>query len=133
MSLGNINATNVTFEGNGRIVIDADRIRNAEGTAVNNNFSVHTTAADNVVIGYEAYDGTYDDKDKSFANVYVNDATTTTSVNGYMWVEDVEQLQAMKTNLSGNYALRNSIDATEKNNFAAVGTAADAFTGRLRQ
>ena len=131
MSLGNINATNVTFEGNGRIVIDADRIRNAEGTAVNNNFSVHTTAADNVVIGYEAYDGTYDDKDKSFANVYVNDATTTTSVNGYMWVEDVEQLQAMNTNLSGNYALRNSIDATEKNNFAAVGTAADAFTGKL--
>ena len=129
MSLGNINATNVTFEGNGRIVIDADRIRNAEGTAVNNNFSVHTTAADNVVIGYKAYDGTYKYKDKTFNNVYVDNAAQT--VKGYMWIEDAEQLQAMKTNLSGNYALRNSIDATEKNNFAAVGTAADAFTGKL--
>lgn len=132
MSLGNINATTVTFEGNGRIVIDADRIRNAEGTAVNNNFKVHTTAADNVVIGYEAYDSTnktYNDKNKTFANVYVGD--TKTNVDGYMWVEDVEQLQAMNTNLSGNYALRNSIDATEKNNFAAVGTDAGAFTGKL--
>lgn len=129
MSLGNINATNVTFEGNGRIVIDADRIRNAEGTAVNNKFKVHTTNADNVVIGYEAYDGTYAGKGKEFNNVYVGD--TATNVKGYMWVEDVDQLQAMNTNLSGNYALRNSIDATEKNNFAAVGTAADAFTGKL--
>lgn len=131
MSLGNINATKVTFEGNGRIVIDADRIRNAEGTAVNNNFSVHTTAADKVVIGYEAYDDTYKykDKDKTFNNVYVDNAAQT--VKGYMWIEDAEQLQAMNTNLSGNYALRNSIDATEKNNFAAVGTAADAFTGKL--
>ena len=29
-----------------------------------------------------------------------------------MWVEDVKQLQAIDTNLGGNYALRNSIDAT---------------------
>lgn len=133
MSLGNINATNVTFEGNGRIVIDADRIRNAEGTAVNNNFRVHTTAADNVVIGYKAYDGTYKykDKDKTFNNVYVNNTATATSVDGYMWIEDVEQLQAMNTNLSGNYALRNSIDATESSTFTAVGDTTKAFSGKL--
>lgn len=129
MSLGNINATNVTFEGNGRIVIDADRIRDAAGTAVNNNFSVHTTAADNVVIGYEAYDGTYAGKGKEFNNVYVGD--TATNVDGYMWVEDVEQLQAMNTNLSGNYALRNSIDATENSTFTAVGDTTKAFSGKL--
>lgn len=129
MSLGNIKATNVTFEGNGRIVIDADRIRNAEGTAVNDNFSVHTTDADNVVIGYEAYDGTYAGKGQTFGKVYENNAET--SVDGYMWVEDVEQLQAMNTNLSGNYALRNSIDATESSNFAAVGDTTTAFSGKL--
>ena len=28
-----------------------------------------------------------------------------------MWVDDVEQLQAMDTNLKGCYALRNAIDA----------------------
>lgn len=133
MSLGNINATNVTFEGNGRIVIDADRIRDAAGTAVNNNFEVHTiTNTDNVVIGYEAYDGTYKDKDKTFNNVYVDNAAA--NVKGYMWIEDVEQLQAMNTNLSGNYALRNSIDATstaEKDAyFISIGNQS-AFTGKL--
>ncbi len=135
MSLGNINATNVTFEGNGRIVIDADRIRDAAGTAVNNDFKVHTTNADNVVIGYEAYDGTYEGKDKEFDNVYVDNAATPTNVKGYMWVEDIEQLQAMNTNLSGNYALRNSIDATstaEANaHFTSIGNKPDAFTGKL--
>lgn len=135
MSLGNINATNVTFEGNGRIVIDADRIRDAAGTAVNNDFKVHTTNADNVVIGYEAYDGTYKGKDKEFDNVYVDNAATPTNVKGYMWVEDIEQLQAMNTNLSGNYALRNSIDATstaEANaHFTSIGNGSDVFTGKL--
>ena len=29
----------------------------------------------------------------------------------FMWVEDATQLQAIDTNLSGKYALKNSIDA----------------------
>lgn len=131
MSLGNINATNVTFEGNGRIVIDADRIRDAAGTAVNNDFKVHTTNADNVVIGYEAYDGTYEGKDKEFDNVYVDNAATPTNVKGYMWVEDIEQLQAMNTNLSGNYALRNSIDATSTAEANAHFTSIGNFEGKF--
>lgn len=49
-----------------------------------------------------------------------------------MWVEDVEQLQAMNTNLGGNYALRNSIDATSTatSGFTAIGTD-KAFKGKL--
>lgn len=39
-----------------------------------------------------------------------------------MWVEDVEQLQAINTNLSGNYALRNSIDATATSSWNDEGT-----------
>lgn len=117
MSLGNINATKVIFEGNGRIVIDSERIKDKDGNAVNNNFEVHTNDAGNVIIGYEAYNtgdykGTYEEKDKTFNNIYLNDYTTASSVKGYMWVEDVEQLQKINTNLGGNYALRNSIDAT---------------------
>lgn len=122
MSLGNINATKVIFEGNGRIVIDSERIKDKDGNAVNNNFEVHTNDAGNVIIGYEAYNtgdykGTYEEKDKTFNNIYLNDSTTASSVKGYMWVEDVEQLQAIDTNLSGNYALRNSIDATATENW----------------
>ncbi len=128
MSLGNINAINVTFEGNGRIVIDSERIKDVGGNTVNNNFKVHTNDAGNVLIGYDAYneivyeddnttiaydEGTYEGKQKTFdSNVYINGSDTATSVKGYMWVEDVDQLQAINTNLGGNYALKNSIDAT---------------------
>lgn len=144
MSLGNINANNVTFEGNGRIVIDSERIKNAAGSAVNNDFEVHTNDAGNVLIGYDAYvdkdnnndnliDG-YVGQDKTFSNnVYVN-GKLDTNVKGYMWVEDVEQLQAINTNLSGNYALRNSIDATstEQNGFTFIGSDdSKAFTGNF--
>lgn len=123
MSLGNINATNVTFEGDGRIVIDSERITNDANNAT---FRVNTNDAGNVLIGYDAYVETDKDKDgfvdgykgqdKTFSNnVYVNGKLDNT-VKGYMWVEDVEQLQAINTNLGGNYALRNSIDATSTDN-----------------
>lgn len=143
MSLGNINANHVTFEGNGRIVIDSERIKNAAGSAVNNDFEVHTNHAGNVLIGYDAYNeivsedsgtvhgkGTYEGKQKTFSNnVYVNGNLDTT-VKGYMWVEDVKQLQAIDTNLGGNYALRNSIDGTQANNFKSIGSNT-AFSGKF--
>lgn len=147
MSLGNINATNVTFEGDGRIVIDSERIKNAAGSAVNNDFKVHTNHAGNVLIGYDAYNeivsedngtvhdkGTYEGKQKTFDNnVFANNSATATVVDGYMWVEDVNQLQAIYTNLEGNYALRNSIDATstEQNDFTSIGSVNDAFKGKF--
>lgn len=143
MSLGNINANHVTFEGDGRIVIDSERIKNAAGSAVNNDFEVHTNDAGNVLIGYDAYNeivsedsgtvhgkGTYEGKQKTFSNnVYVNGNLDTT-VKGYMWVEDVKQLQAIDTNLGGNYALRNSIDGTQANNFKSIGSNT-AFSGKF--
>ena len=138
MSLGNINSNKVTFEGNGRIVIDSERIKDVNGDAVNNNFEIHTNDANNVIIGYEAYNaggkkGTYEDKDKTFNNVYLNGSTTASDVKGYMWVEDVEQLQAINTNLTGNYALRNSIDATstEQKHFTSIGSDNNAFKGKF--
>lgn len=125
MSLGNVNANNVTFDGN-RIVIDTERLKDASGDKKLNagNIIVRTNAASNVVIGYDAYDDKDTDKDgvvdgyknakpnTGLASVYVGNSDTPTGVTGYMWVEDVEQLQAINRNLSGNYALRNSIDAT---------------------
>lgn len=124
MSLGNINANRVTFDGN-RIVIDTERLKDAGGDAklidVENGLTIRTTNADNVVIGYDAYD-----EDTGYASAETKKFTITEiktgesghiaenakEVDGYMWVEDVEQLQDIKDNLDGNYALRNSIDAT---------------------
>lgn len=149
MSLGNINAGEVTFEGNGRIVIDSERLLNSDGNSKNTNFEVHTDDAGNVLIGYDAYVDTdkdgdghidgYKNQDRAFnQNVFVNGQNPKDNVKGYMWVEDVNQLQAINTNLSGNYALRNSIDATatsswnNNDGFKQIGTEINkAFTGKF--
>lgn len=154
MSLGNINAaTNVTFDGD-RIVLDTERVI-FENTNPNikPTLNIKTTNADSVVLGYDAYDEDtkYNhtvNNEKTFnitkvninnnghGNIIVNEKDAT--VKGYMWVEDVNQLQAIDTNLDGNYALRNSIDATAtsswNNNegFKQIGTETNnAFTGKF--
>ena len=135
MSLGNINATNVTFDG-GRIVIDTERLKTGDEKMAAGNIKVNTTDAGSVVIGYDAYDKeneTYAGANDGTAIVTVNDVTWT-KADGYMWVEDVEQLQKIDTNLGGNYALRNSIDATatqEWNNSAGFKPIGIDSTGKV--
>lgn len=138
MSLGNINAGKVTFEGDGRIVIDSERLKDVAGTEklTADKIFVNTKDKNNVVIGYEAYDKTngYKIVDTGTAIATVNDAAFKKE-NGYMWVEDVKQLQAINTNLGGNYALRNSIDATSTatagNSFISIGSDNNAFIGKF--
>ena len=110
MSLGNISANKVTFEGNGRIVIDTEKLENLNREK-NENFEVLTNDANHVVLGYDAYDKEkgYEGAAKTFGQVSVNGSKA--DVTGYMWVEDASQLQDIDTNLSGKYALKNSIDA----------------------
>lgn len=129
MSLGNINANKVTFEGDGRIVIDSERIKdgNGDNKLTADNILINTANENNVIIGYDAYD----EEDKTYANTSECNLVTLnkegnyiTKADGYMWVEDVDQLQAINTNLNGNYALRNSIDATstaEGAGFTSIG------------
>lgn len=152
MSLGNINANTVTFEGS-RIVIDTERIKdvNGDNKLDAGDITIRTTNENNVVIGYKGYDEdnkSYDTKEVTYnvtkidekGNV-IDDAA---KVAGYMWVEDVEQLQAIGASadtLKGNYALRNSIDATATQDwnvvngtaqgFASIGSVQNAFTGKF--
>ena len=150
MSLGNINATNVIFDGN-RIVLDVDRVKNGQDQLGVGNITIKTTQTDfdnkNVVLGYTAYDSvdkTYKDKNdgtlllatlEGVKDTQEIDKTTLTKADGFMWVKDGEQLQAMDSNLSGNYAFRNSIDlnsTADKNvTFNSVGDSNNAFTGNL--
>ena len=117
MSLGNINANKVTFEGD-RVVIDFDRVKtldenNKPQQIAAKDLIVNTTDKSNVVIGYSGYDdenNTYAGKNNTTAIATVNNADYTKK-DGYMWVKNLEQLQAMNTNPDGNYALNNSIDA----------------------
>lgn len=142
MSLGNINANTVTFEGN-RIVIDTERIKDESGDIklvdIDNgqNITIRTTNENNVVIGYKGYDednNAYNTQDVSYNVTKINDdgSTTAKTVKGYMWVEDVEQLQAIGASadtLDGNYALRNSIDATATRDWNDTGTSTDVKEG----
>lgn len=133
MSLGNINASKVTFEGN-RVVIDTERIKdeNGDNKLGAENIIVHTNDASNVVIGYDAYNEenkTYAGANNNTDTIATVNGTQITKADGYMWVEDVEQLQAINTNLSGNYALRNSIDATATKDWNDTGTGTDVKEG----
>lgn len=136
MSLGNINANKVTFEGDGRIVIDSERLKDVEGTEklTADKIFVNTKDENNLVIGYDGYDenngGSYNTASEDINIVTVN-GNGFAQNKGYMWVEDVEQLQDINTNLGGNYALRNSIDGTQANDFTSIGNDTTAFTGKF--
>lgn len=141
MSLGHINANNVTFDGN-RIVLDTELLttNGLENKMAAQDILIKTNSKDNVVIGYNAYDvgnDTYAGKNDAtkIATIQENDGATSDfkKADGYMWVRDLEQLQAMNTNLDGNYALRNGIGAisTVDNSFTPIGDSANPFTGKL--
>lgn len=54
MSLGNINADHITFDG-GRIIIDTERLKTDDDKMAAENIHVRTTDAGQVVLGYDAY------------------------------------------------------------------------------
>lgn len=153
MSLGNINADHVTFEGR-RIVIDTERLKYGDDKMGAGSIHVRTTDSGQVVLGYDGYDessNTYGETKSAseLASVKDEKGNAITDLKGYMWVEDIEQLQDVNTNLSGQYALRNSIDATAtqdwndqsattnptdvKEGFASIGSDEEgkSFTGKF--
>lgn len=139
MSLGNINASKVTFEGDGRIVVDSERLKDVAGTEklTADKIFINTKDENNLVIGYDGYDenngGSYNTASSTIAIATVN-SNGFAQNKGYMWVEDVEQLQDIgesSDTLKGNYALRNSIDGTQANDFTSIGNDTTAFTGKF--
>ena len=139
MSLGAIvNAKNVTFDG-GRIVLDTERIyaeQDGEMQKVadlSKILDIRTTDTNNVVLGYDAYQEGTDYSNAETKNFSVtNKEGKSETVDGYMWVHNLAELQAMDTNRSGNYALRNSIDAnaTATNEFIPIG-GTQVFSGNF--
>lgn len=136
MSLGNINANHVTFEGDGRIVIDSERLKDVAGTKklTAKNIIVNTNEENNLVIGYDGYDENNNKYNTaSNTNIATVNGKGFAQNQGYMWVENVEQLQDIgesSDTLKGNYALRNSIDGTQANNFTSIGSNT-AFSGKF--
>lgn len=126
VNMGKLEADTLRFEGS-RIVLDTDNIKlggddfDGSNAVINGDF-----ANGNVVLGYTAHDANgYAGKDKNFD---INGGAQ--SVKGYMWVTNAEQLQDINTNLSGNYAFKNDIDAGSIANFVPIGNN-DVFAGIL--
>lgn len=124
VNMGKLEADTLRFEGS-RIVLDTDNIKlsgddfDGSNAVINGDFS-----NGNVVLGYTAHDANgYAGKDKNFD---INGGAQ--SVKGYMWVTNAEQLQDINTNLSGNYALKNDIDASSINSFIPI-SADSTFKG----
>ncbi len=145
MSLGNINANKVIFDGS-RVVIDLDRVRQPDKKTplAAENIIVNTDTPENVVLGYTAFKagsegsgGSYAGANDAGISIAVINNETKTRADGYMWVKNVEELQAVNTNLSGNYALRNGIAASpsqewnDKRGFIPIGSKETPFTGKF--
>ena len=137
MSLGAIvNAKKVTFDG-GRIVLDTERIyaeQNGEMQKVadpSKILNIRTTDTNNVVLGYDAYQegtGYSNAETKNFS--VTNKEGLSETVDGYMWVHNLAELQAMDTGTHSNYALRNSIDANATT-FESIGNWDKPFSGNF--
>lgn len=142
MSLGNINANKVTFEGD-RIVLDINRLVTNGEQMKADDILLKTSSKNNVVAGYDAYDEgskSYVGKntDEEIATIKIGSSEEKfTKAEGYMWVKTLDQLQAMNTNLEGNYALNDSIDAIPTNEwdggkgFESIGEEEKPFTGKF--
>lgn len=128
MSLGNIQANTVTFDGD-RVVIDGDRIQaqNVKAIGLGNDE------------GYDIVWGVTKDSTAPAGNVKFlgRDAQSgktsvlNTNEYTYTWVQNASDLQGIKDNLSGNYALRHAIDLTGVTDFTPIGSEDAAFKGKL--
>ena len=146
MSLGSItSATSVTFDGS-RIVLDTDRLFSGEssvgtGEMAKDNIKIFTNDENEVILGYTSYTTTDPTNpnagkfgEREYFKITANNQQK--EISGYMWVEDLFQLQAMDTKLDGWFALRNAIDANytadASFNFNPIGTDKDTpFKGRF--
>jgi filamentous hemagglutinin family protein len=136
----NVNSA-INALGGGSVRLRADSL----GTGVG---SVHFTGSGHVTVTGPAAVGIYynpisyisaSTKSDSLGNPYTANVTLNGggAMTAYMLVNDVNQLQAINTNLSGNYALGKNIDATATSGwnagagFLPIGDAINTFTGIL--
>lgn len=107
--MGELKADSLHLEG-GRIILDTDRVKLSGSDFTGANAAINGDYDNgNVILGHTAYkNSSYENNAKTFT---VSATDGSKDVQGYMWVENVEQLQNITTNLNGNYALKNDIDA----------------------
>lgn len=133
MVLGHIDAPTVTFKGE-RVVIDMDRLENGDNGQVQLNITGYHSSEDTNVDYPDIVLGRSKANDKvkvSLADATSNTAELDQGKYTYQWVKTAEDLQNIKNDLKGKYALRNGIDLTGIKNFTPIGDENNPFTGKL--
>ncbi|OTE97129.1 hypothetical protein BCS42_14635 [Crenothrix sp. D3] len=106
----------INANGGGSVRLRADSLGTGTGTVAFTGTG-HVTVNNGAAVGIYYNPVSYTDattKSDSSGNPYSTNVTTNTGSKqtAYMLVNDVNKLQAMNTNLSGNYALGKNIDAS---------------------
>ena len=126
MSLGYIDAKNVTFDGN-RIVLDVDRLNQK----TNGNYHVTIQRTTNTDRDFNLVLGTKDASQSLTGQIQVfqyGSADTNIQEHTYQWIHNADELGNI--DLQKNYALRNAIDVTGKS-FTSIGSEGKEFKGKL--
>jgi len=131
--------SSVTSTGGGNVVLRADNSGTGSGTVFFGEGSgVVTSGAVSIFYNPRSYTDSYTKSDSS-GNPYSSFVTGGGTLIAYMLVNNVENLQTIQSNLSGNYALSKDIDATstaswnENQGFTPIGSIGNSggFTGRF--
>lgn len=119
----NVQGENITFQNVTEVeapVVTLNAIANGTVTPARASGEIH--------LGYKDADGDYSTVDEPSLTGW----TLNGAVSKYMLVETPADLQAMNTNLSGNYMLANDIDMSVVDNFTPIGVSnSNYFTGRF--
>ena len=125
MSLGYIDAKNVTFDGN-RIVLDVDRLNQKTNGDYNVTIQQTDTEHDfNLVLGTKDASQSLTGQIQIFHD---GQGDQNIQEHTYQWIHNADELGNI--DLQKNYALRNAIDVTGKS-FISIGSEENAFTGKL--
>jgi len=124
-------AAAIAANGAGSLSLKADIDRSGAGTVIfENGITISNTGTGNVSLYYNPAGGDYTTPTDYSGNLSVTGGGV---ARAYLWVHDLNNLQAIAGNLAGNYALSGDIDANGTSGwsggFAPIGDLDTPFTG----
>lgn len=124
-------AVTLASTGSGNLALRADRTGSGTGTVTfNGTGKVDYSGSTGLVSIFYNPSGGYTSP-TSFATHMTTNGAVANQLVAYMLVNDFNQIQAITTNLTGNYALGRDIDISSISDFTPIGAQANPFTGAL--
>ena len=120
----------------GDLVLRADRLATGSGRITLNGTINYVSSSGSVSLYYDSLDSSPGAHDKYLHAVNYGPHVSTSllvpnQLTAYMLVNNVTDLQAINTNLAGNYALGIDFNASSATVTAPIGSGATPFTGRF--